>query len=435
MSSAARRPHHLRRGLAVKLTAGLLPILLPTLLVAIRVDADEVTAGPVRLTVSEAVARAVANNINLSTNRKDIEVARANLERSKAWLPANPFVTGGAQHGTNVAPTYNFSLSQEFEIAGQRDKRIGAATQAVEAATWDMKAVEQTLAATVKTAFVHALISDERVTVAQQHVDAAHEFAEKLAGRKRPSDADRIDLNAAQIQEIRAQQELTAAEQTRATAQEALRHLVGLPLDQRVELETALERESQTLPASRELVDLALRQRPDLAALRHTQERADLQLALSNRELIPNVTVSGTFLRFESENFAGGDIGIPIPIFRRKTADVREATAERTHLGLEIQNLEREIEKQVLDAARTCRVAGDDLQAQGHDIVPKSEENYSLERSLYERGVVTVSEVIGIQIDLLTARRDYIDALETYNDALVELERVIGGDLQGKQGR
>ncbi len=432
MISAARQSHHLRRRSAVELTTSLLPILLLTLLGANGVDADGTTAGPVRLTVSEAVARAVANNINLSANRKDIEVGRANLERSKAWLPANPFVTGGAQDGTNVAPTYNFFLSQEFEVAGQRDQRIGAATQAVEAATWEMKAVEQSLAATVKTAFVHALISDERVTVARQHLDEAHELAEEVAGRKRPSDADRIDLNAAWIQETRARQEFAAAQQTRATAQDALRHLVGLPLDQRVELVGVPERESQTLPASRELVDLALRQRPDLAGLRHAAERADLQLALSNRELIPNVTVSGTFLRFQNENYAGGDIGIPIPIFRRKTADVREATAERTHIRLEIQNLEREVEKQVLDAARTCSVAAADLQAQGHEIVPKSEENYRLESRLYERAEVTVSELIGIQIDLLTARRDYLDALEAYNDALIELERVTGGDLQRK---
>jgi cobalt-zinc-cadmium efflux system outer membrane protein len=432
MSSPTRRPHHLRRGSAVALTAPLLLVLLLTLLVATCVEADELTAGPIRLTVSQAVARALANNINLSANRRDIEVARANLERSKAWLPANPFVTGGAQHGTNVSPTYTFSLSQEFEIAGQRDKRIGAATQGVEAATWEMKAVEQNLAATVKTAFVHALISDERITLAQQHVDAAHALAEDLAGRKRPSDADRIDLNVAQIQEIRARQELAAAQQAAATAQDALRRLVGVPVDQRIALEGAPEREPQALPASRDLVDLALRQRPDLAALRHTRERADLQLALSNRELVPNVTVSGTFLRFESENYAGGDIGIPIPIFRRKTADVREATSERTHIGLETENLEREIEKQVLDAARTCRVAADDVQAQFHDIVPKSEENYRLETRLYERGVVTVSELIGLQIDLLTARRDYLDTLESYNDALIELERAIGGDLQKK---
>ncbi len=394
--------------------------------------ADDSTAGPLRLTVEDAVARAAAIDVTVSAARKDIEVAQANLERSTSWLPANPFVAGGAQHGTNVPPTYTFSLSQEIEVAGQRDKRVGAATQAMETATWEMKTAEQNLAAAVKTAFVRALIGGDRVSVAQRNVDAARQLAEAVAIRKRPTDADRIDLNTAQIQESRARQELSAAQHAHSTAQDALRHLVGVPLEQQIELEGAVEREPKMLPPARDLVEVALRQRPDLIGLRHATERADLQLALSNRELIPNVTVSGTFLRFENESYVGGELGIPIPIFRPKTPEVREATAERTHIGLETQSLERQIENEVVAAERACRIAGDALQLQSHDIVPKSEENYSLETQLYDSGKATVSDLIGIQIDLLTARKDYVDSLEAYNTALIELERVTGGPLPAK---
>jgi len=42
---------------------------------------------------------------------------------------------------------------------------------------------------------------------------------------------------------------------------------------------------------------------------------------------------------------------------------------------------------------------------------------------------VTVAELVGLQVDLLTARRDYLEALETYNTALIELNRVAGGGV------
>src|SRR5436309_2862348 len=119
------------------------------------------SAGVLRLTMDEAVARAQSANADLRANRKDVDVAEANLEKSKVLLPGNPLVAGGLQRTaeTSFGPNYGVSLSQEFEVGGQRRRRMAVAQQGLEKATWDVKTGDINLAASVKVAFIQALIA------------------------------------------------------------------------------------------------------------------------------------------------------------------------------------------------------------------------------------------------------------------------------------
>jgi len=402
------------------------PLLILAILNAL---APRVGAEPLRLTIDEAVARATAANLDLSASRKDLDLARANSERSRAWFPANPFLSGGVQHTTQSSgPNYTLLLSQEVEVAGQRGKRVAAALQETEKATAELKNQELTLAAGVKSAFIHALISYDRVALAHTNADRTAEVAQRASARTPSSDIQRIEVNNALIQATRTRRELAGAEQVRDAALSALRQLLGLSADQELELSGTPETSPKDLPPTPELVSRALQQRPDLLALRHAAQRTDLQVDVAQREAIPNVTLTGVYMRFEGDSLAGGDIGVPLPVFQQKTAEIHEAVAERERTAVQLQSLERTIEKEVSDARRACSVAAADLQAQQRDIVPRSEENVRLERRAFERGEVELSDLMGVESDLVTARHEYLDALEAYNTSLIELERVTGGN-------
>jgi outer membrane protein TolC len=81
-----------------------------------------------------------------------------------------------------------------------------------------------------------------------------------------------------------------------------------------------------------------------------------------------------------------------------------------------------------VEARRACVAAGG-VAAHQRVILPKSEENLELERRLDERSQVSVSDLIGLQVDAVAARREYLDAIEAYNTNLIELEQVTGGAL------
>ena len=385
-------------------------------------------ATPLRLAVEDAVSRAAAANLEFGSARTYVDVAQAGLRRTQQLLPSNPYVTAGAQHSEGFAPNYSFTLSQEIEINGHRARRMAAATAEVERSQWDVATFRLNLAASVKAAFLHAQLSAERVTLAQQMVDLVGELAQRSGDRSGMSDLQRFEHNNIRIQIARAQRDLAAAEQERDRALLVLRQFIGLPYDQAVELVGAPDTRVREIPPAAELVERGLRQRPDLIALRHAVGQSDAQIAAARRSVIPNVTVSGLVSRFEGDTLVGGDLGVFLPVFDRKGADIDTAVAERSRASLQVQHLERDIEREVLEARRTCVVTGDDLVAHQQVILPRSEDNLALERRMYARGEVTASGLIGVAIDALTARRERVDAVQAYNASVIELERVIGGD-------
>lgn len=387
-------------------------------------------ATPLRLTMDEAVARAAASNLEVGSARTAIETARAALAQSRAWLPSNPYVSGGAGVTTQqgVGPNYGFFLSQEFELAGQRGQRIAAATQQLEQTTWDVKNTEQSLAATVKTTFVHALLSSERVTLARQGLETIGRFGQQ-SHRKRLTDAERLQRNNAQIQQSRARRDVTNAERARRSVHNTLRRLVGLPLAQELELLGTPVHDVRPLPSTERLVQLALERRPDLISQRHSLEYADRQVSLARRAAIPNITVTGNVSRFQGDTITGGDLGFSLPVFQTHSAAITEALADRESTNLDLKNLEEAIREQAIEAADTYHGAATDLQSLKNLIVPKYAENVEIQRRLYKAGNATVADIISAQLELIGARAEYLDAVQAYNDALIDLEQTVGGSF------
>jgi cobalt-zinc-cadmium efflux system outer membrane protein len=383
-------------------------------------------AEPLRLTMDEVVQRALAAGQDTAS----LEHARAQLERSKAWLPANPFfgAGGGTNSQQNTPANYLFFLSQEVEIAGQRRARMAAAESGVEQASWSQRSAENDVMASAKTTFVRVLAAAARVTIAEENLEAAAEVLQAAPGT-RASDEERVERNTATAQEVRARRELAVAEQLHADALGSLRQITGIPAMQALELVGALRTEAAALPPPTELIERAHQTRADLIALRHAVDTSAHEVDLQSRERIPNVTLFGSVSRFENDTLVGGDIGVPLPIFQSGTPAVQEAAAERSRMERELRSLERSIDTEVLEAHRACAVAAGSLQAYQAEILPRLRENLEIEQRLYRHGKLTLSELIGYRLELLSARREHIDILEAYNAALIELERVVGGKL------
>src|SRR5437660_1453236 len=103
MVTAGTAPNHSWRRRAMRS-----PVWPWVLLVATQVGAQDVKPLPLRLTVDDAVARALAANLDLAVSRRDVDIARANLQRSRALMPSNPFLSAGAQKTSQsgVGPNY-----------------------------------------------------------------------------------------------------------------------------------------------------------------------------------------------------------------------------------------------------------------------------------------------------------------------------------------
>ncbi len=402
-------------------------------------------AEPIRLTMEDAVTRAAGATVEVSESRRDLSLAKANLARSRAILPDDPQVSAGAYHSTlqedvfndqgdlveqrGYGPNYTFSISQEFEIAGQRALRMDAAGKDVERARFALKSQRDNLAATVKTAFIHALIEKEKLAVAQRAYDATAELATLPHGDRGSAVADRVEANLLRLQEAHARRELGQAKLSCRQALAALRRLCRLRVSQEIELVGSAEIHVRPIAGLDELLRRATSNRPDLAALQSAVQSADANLAAKHGEKIPNVTVSASVSQFAGATLAGGEISVPLPVFHAKAGDVEEAVAERNHSARELDLMTAAVEQDVSAAYEACVVAAEGMRAYQREIVPLNEENFRIQRRLYDRDAIAASEFIGAQVDYFSAQTEALSAVEEYNSQLIELQRVVAGDI------
>ena len=127
------------------------------------------------VTLKEAVEVALKNNLQLAVARKKLEIARAERIKSSLFLPSNPELESEIGRRDSSSPDekhtdYSISLSQEFEIYGQRRKRIRVTDKNIEKVKYEIANAEKNVIANVMINFNEVLTSLEIVKL-QSHVE------------------------------------------------------------------------------------------------------------------------------------------------------------------------------------------------------------------------------------------------------------------------
>ncbi len=128
------------------------------------------------ITVVEAVEAALKNNPDIQSIMLEQGAAQGRLDQAGLWLRSNPVIEGSLSRkdtvpgGGEKVTNHGFTLSQEFEIAGQRGWRVDAARSGMEKAAQDIRDRERVLIAEVKDAFVKALAAKRKVELADEAV-------------------------------------------------------------------------------------------------------------------------------------------------------------------------------------------------------------------------------------------------------------------------
>ena len=115
-------------------------------------------------TIPQVVAYALQHNGGLSAFREEKGIRDAGKVR--AGLLPNPtldFEAGtGALTGSSDENSLSLGVSQEFFLAGKRDKRLTIAERELEIYRWQLADRERVLREEVKTAFYDAILANKR---------------------------------------------------------------------------------------------------------------------------------------------------------------------------------------------------------------------------------------------------------------------------------
>ncbi len=438
------------------LVAGTLGLSSPVVAVAQQPSADT-------LTLEEAVSTALAGDPDLAAAGADVSAARG--ARWADWGALLPTASAGASfrrsdftNVTFVAPegvsrrledpiestskTTNQFLSFDWTLleGGRRIAGLSAGADQLEAAALRRSLAERTTVAEVKSAYFEARKQERLAALARDELEARREDLERTRERYRMAAVGRSDLLGAEAELEEARLALLDAEDLARQQKRALQVAMGVapgavpPLAPVPEPPDAADLD----PAA--LVDRALAEHPELAALEAEAEAASSNLWAARSRYLPTLSLGFGFSRSESLG-PEGDLFVFDPqntgqsfsvtaswnlfdgFSRREEA--ASASAQLTRARADRAKRRLELEQEVRDRVSDLRRRTERLEIL-RSLVEKSRQRLELTREQYRLGTADYLELRTATEELVSAERRLMQ--ERY-DVLVlwaELEQRVG---------
>ena len=224
------------------------------------------------MTMDEAVGYGLTQNPELRALRLEEEVARGQMTKARLLLVANPTIgtdvskKGTSPEGGSGFTDYFISLSQEFEIAGQRGLRINIAEKNLSRILLEIRDKERTLTYDIKDAFARALASKMKEDLAKDVLHLQEELLEFTRIKFMAGDVSALQVNLAEVELSKARRDVLETRREYGEALLTLQGALGVRPDPLFSVEGELSPGAFSLPDKERLKTLVASQRPDLKA-------------------------------------------------------------------------------------------------------------------------------------------------------------------------
>ena len=395
----------------------------PLALLCCAVSADAQTV----LTAERVLELAERQNPDVLVARTRTAQAEGLLTTARIRLPANPEVDAfiGSRANTVGGRTgeYELSFLQRFEIGGQRDHRVAAATAGVTQRTLEVGAETLQAQTAALAAFYRAGHAQEIRRLADEAIGLTEEAVRAAQARYEAGETAILDVNVARVEQARARREqLTAASRFEGAVAE-LREVLALPAQEPVVIQAMLR--APDVPAVEALLS-RVPERPDLRAVAASLEQAEAELQLVRSSRTPDLFGGVGFRREESEPVIGARIGFTLPLFQRQTGTLATATGRVAELQAARDARRVALEARLRGAYARYVIAAQAAEAITSTALPLIGENEQLTRESYQAGKIGLLELLVIRREGFAARRDALDAQLEATLAGIEVRSVAG---------
>jgi cobalt-zinc-cadmium efflux system outer membrane protein len=386
------------------------------------------SAEGVTLTAEEAVRLAVEQSPAVAAARSRFEAASAGVRGARA-----PFNLQG-----ELAPGVGFTngnalLSQEIDIGGRRAAQTKAASGARAAAEAELNLARLQAAGGARTAYYDLVRARSIESAASESATLARQIRDAVRRRVEIGEAPVVQATRAEIEVARAEQDLVRARGEAQGRIAALNLLLGRAVDSSLTASEPLAA-PEAPAASAELMELAQRQRPELAVARGLIAARQGEVAVARVQRRPELfaELASDVWSVDRDPLNSRKLGLQarlsFPLFDRgrlragvdrAQAGVREQEAElavaaRT-IGIEIQRAAAE-----LSAAREIALNYQTT------ILPRTQELLRATRAGFDSGLTSFLEVLEAQRLSRMTQTEYLNALFEAVRARIALDQALG---------
>lgn len=311
-------------------------------------------------------------------------------------------------------------------------RRYQASKVAVEAVKADNEGTRDQVTDQVARSYLTGLRAQAALETAQANVELSEALLKLAQSQKAAGTGTGIEITRAEVQLANDRQQRLVAENEVERAHLQLLKVIGLRLDNPVELLGKLEYVPvQNVDAERALAT-ALENRAELKAQGRREENAKLNYSATKLERLPTL---GAFANY-GDLGSGVESALPtraygatlrIPIFDGGRRDARRAESASTYRQEKIRtaDLRDQIELDVRLALESLGSADAQVQTAEDGLILAQNELAQAQRR-YKAGVTNSIEVTDAQTRLDRARDNRINALYNYNVARIDLGTATG---------
>lgn len=415
------------------------------------VPKGEVTPGTMPLSITDAIGRALQNNLGVLL--ADDAAGRARGARAEALSNLLPNINGRISETRQkinleafgfplpegippvVGPFNVFdarvSLSQAVvDLKALNDTRMQQHN--VAAAQFSYKSARDIVVLVSANAYLQALAAQARAASARAELETADALNRQAADLKAGGLVAGIDVLRAQVQFSTAQQHATATSNDFDKAKLALARLIGLPPGQ----EFSLSDEIPYVPVPDMTLEDALNRaystRPDYQAANERLKAAEAARASVIGEALPSLRVNADYGKIgltpgsSVATFSvAGALNVPIFQGGKTQGRLAEADADLRTRRNELDDLRTEINYDVRTAFLDLKATNEqlDVATKGRDLAG---QQLAQARDRFAAGVADNIEVVQAQQAVALADEQYISALYGYNVSKALLARDLG---------
>lgn len=374
------------------------------------------------LSEDEAVTLALWNNARFRELLADLGLTRADLIEARQL--SNPEFSTMFPVGVKQL---EFALTAPLEALWLRPRRITVAQLESQRIADRLVQDGLNLIRDVRVAHADLVLTQDRLRIAEENARLHGRIAELAEARLRAGGASELDAMTANIDKLLEQQQAAHLVHNVALARQHLEFLLGVHLSQ-FALEPVTPPTIPRLEADvEELVQHALRVRPDLRAAEWATEAACHRAKLSRSDflrvsgIVPDANGKGK-KGFE----AGPGVSFTVPIFNHNQGAIARADAELQRARRQYVTLRDQIVWEVRQAHSRLVQAQQDARNWKEGIVPTTREAVHTSERAYLDGGASLLLMLENSRKLLTSQIQQVEAEANLRRAAAELQRSVG---------
>ncbi len=415
------------------------------------VPTGELSATPIALSLEDAVARGLRQNLGGFLASDAVSDARG--QKWQALSELLPNVTTGtgfgvrqidlkAQFGLNIpgvpkviGPFGYFDsrayLNQTvFDWESIQRERSSQAQ--LKSAEYGYKNARELVVTVIVSNYLLLIADQSEVASAQSQRDTAKVLFQQTSDQHSAGLAAAVDVLRSQVELESREQKLIVARNNVEKQKLVLARAIGLPLGQKFEMTTQIAYDDLSIPPLDDAIQSAYRARPDFQSQMNQVRSAELLRKASSAERYPSIEQVADYgitgvNPASTHGTVDAAVTLRVPIFQggRVHGDVLRADASLLRAKQVLEDLRAQIDQEVRDAYLDLEATAQEVSVEKRTVTLAS-ETLQQSRDRFSSGVTDNIEVVQAQDALATANDAYIASLYSYNLAKISLARATG---------